>query len=129
MNRLRVLIVDDSLLMRNLIQRILEAAGFPAVDTRLARDGYEALDALRNSPVDLVISDVNMPGLDGEGLVARLAGDDRLRSIPVLVITGDSTVTRADRMLRMGARGLIVKPFQAEALKAEVERILEAPCA
>jgi two-component system chemotaxis response regulator CheY len=125
MNPLKVLIVDDSPLMCRLMQRILEAAGFAAVESTLARDGYEALAALRRGPVDLVITDVTMPRLDGEGLVACLARDDRLRSIPVLVVTADSTASRADRMLRMGARGLIVKPFLAEQLKAEVDRILQ----
>jgi two-component system chemotaxis response regulator CheY len=111
--------------MCRLMQRILEAAGFAAVESTLARDGYEALAALRGGPVDLVITDVTMPGLDGEGLVACLARDEHLRSIPVLVVTADGTASRAERMLRMGARGVIVKPFLAEELKAEVDRILQ----
>lgn len=125
MNRLKVLIVDDSVSMRNFVQRIVTAA-FADADTRLAGDGDEALETLRREPVDLVISDINMPGLDGEGLVAHLARDQRLASIPVLVMTSDSTATRAARVLSLGARGFIVKPFHAEDLKAEVERILEA---
>lgn len=125
MNRVSVMIVDDSVSIRSFIQRIL-AAAFEDVDTCVAADGYEALAALQRTPVDLVISDINMPGLDGEGLLAQLAGDERLRSIPVLVMTSDSTAARAARMLQMGAAGFLVKPFHAEDLKAEVERILEA---
>ena len=124
---LKILIVDDSLAMRHFVQRILAAAGFVGAETYFAGDGKAALEMLQQSLVDIVITDINMPGLDGEGLMACMAQEERLRSIPVLVMTSDSTASRAIRMLRLGARGYIVKPFHAEELKAEMDRVLEAP--
>ena len=123
---LKVLIVDDSMAMRHFVQRILAAAGFSGAETYFAEDGKTALEMLQECLVDIVITDINMPGLDGEGLMACMAQDEHLRAIPVLVMTSDSTATRAIRMLRLGARGYIVKPFHAEELKAEMDRILEA---
>jgi two-component system, chemotaxis family, chemotaxis protein CheY len=122
---LSVLIVDDSLMMRTFIQRILVAAGFEEGPRHQARNGNEALDVLHRCPVDLVISDINMPDLDGEGLVRSLAGDEALRRIPILMVSSDSTVTRAERLLALGAAGYLVKPFHPEELKTEIDRILE----
>ena len=122
---LSLLIVDDSMMMRTFIRRVLEAAGFGDAEQHTARDGNEALDVLRSHPVDLVISDINMPGLDGEGLLERLSADPRLCGIPVLMVSSDATQTRACRLLEKGARGYIVKPFHPEDLKAEMDRILE----
>jgi two-component system, chemotaxis family, chemotaxis protein CheY len=120
-----VLIVDDSPMMLKFIERILAAAGFAQARRFFARDGNEAFELLRGQAVDLVISDINMPGLDGEGLLRRVAADERLREIPVLMVSSDSTQSRVERLLGLGARGYITKPFHPEDLKAAMERILE----
>jgi two-component system chemotaxis response regulator CheY len=80
---------------------------------------------MRRHRVDLVLSDVNMPRLDGEGLLRQLAADSELCGVPVVIVTSDATNNRASRLLGMGARGYITKPFQPERLRAELERILE----
>jgi two-component system chemotaxis response regulator CheY len=110
--------------MQVVIRRILGISGFEMSECYLAGDGDEALAVLGRHRVDLIISDVNMPRLDGEGLLARLSSDEKLRSVPVVMVTSDATRTRATRLLRMGAKGYIVKPFQPEVLRAELERVM-----
>jgi two-component system chemotaxis response regulator CheY len=120
-----VLIVDDCRTMRLVIRRVLAMSGFELEECYFAHDGQEALALLRSHPVDLVISDVNMPHMDGEDLLTRLGSDETLRSIPVLIVSSDRTRNRSARMLEMGARGYLAKPFQPEELRAELDRILE----
>jgi two-component system, chemotaxis family, chemotaxis protein CheY len=121
-----VLIVDDCPAVRVVIRRILGISGFEMSECYLAGDGNEALAVLGRHRVDLVISDVNMPRLDGEGLLQRLVSDEKLCKVPVVMVTSDATESRAARLLGMGAKGYIVKPFQPEALRAELERVMGA---
>jgi two-component system, chemotaxis family, chemotaxis protein CheY len=120
-----VLIVDDCAAMRSVIRRILGLSGFEMTECYFAANGSEALSLLRRHRVDLVLSDVNMPVLDGEGFVRQLTADEQLRGVPVVMVTSDSTRSRADRLLAMGAKGYVVKPFQPEVLRAELERVME----
>jgi two-component system, chemotaxis family, chemotaxis protein CheY len=119
-----VLIVDDCPAMQVVIRRILGISGFEMSECYLAGDGDQALAVLARHRVDLIISDVNMPRLDGEGLLRHLAGDEKLRHVPVVMVTSDATKSRARRLLSMGAKGYIVKPFQPETLRAELERVV-----
>jgi len=125
----RVLIVDDSPAMRTFVRRVLEASGFELSVCFQASNGREALEVLRKEWVDVVLTDINMPEVDGEELIRRLAADDLLQTIPVVVISTDATRSRIDRLLALGARGYIAKPFRPEELRAELERTLGAPCA
>lgn len=122
-----VLIVDDCSAMRSVIRRILALSGFEVAECHFAGDGAEALDVLRRHQVDLVLSDVNMPRMDGEGLLRSLAADSELSSVPVVMVTSDATRDRESRLLGMGAKGYITKPFHPEKLRAELERVLEVP--
>jgi CheY-like chemotaxis protein len=122
---LTILIVDDSSAMQTVIRRMLSISGLEVGACYFARNGVEALAALGRNLVDLVISDINMQGLDGEGLLLRMMEDERLKGIPALIVSSDSTHERAARMLALGARGYLVKPFTPEALYEEVTRILE----
>ena len=120
-----VLIVDDSPVMRAFVGRVLQLSGM-AVKRRLeASNGQEALDVLRKEHVDLVLTDINMPGMDGEQFVRCLEQDEALRSIPVIVISTDGTENRMHRMLSLGARGYVTKPFLPETLRNELEHVLE----
>jgi two-component system chemotaxis response regulator CheY len=119
-----ILIVDDCAAMRRVIRRILDMSGFAVGECYEAGDGEQALSVLRQHRVELILSDVNMPRLDGEGLVKQLTGDETLRGIPVIMITSDATQARADRLLGMGAKGYLVKPFQPAVLRDELERVM-----
>jgi len=124
----RVLIADDSPVMRSFVRRVIELSGFELSDCFEAADGEEALSVLRAQWVDAILTDINMPVVDGEEFLRRLSADPMLRSIPVMVISTDATRNRIDRMMALGARGYVTKPFVPETLRAELERTLGVPC-
>ena len=121
---LSVMIVDDSPVMRNFIRRVLTLSGLPVGEVIEASDGRAALQAFEEHPVDLVLSDINMPGMNGEELLREMERDDDLSRVPVIVVSTDSSSHRVQMMLGYGARGYIQKPFHPETLRAEVERVL-----
>ncbi|MGA2136646.1 MAG: response regulator [Bryobacteraceae bacterium] len=120
----RVLIVDDSPVMRAFIRRILRLSGIEAAEFLEAGDGQEALQVLHREWVDVVLTDINMPNMDGEQLVRSLDADDVLKSVPVVVVSTDGTENRMQQMLSLGARGYVKKPFLPETLREEMERVL-----
>jgi len=122
----RVLIVDDSTVMRGFIRRIMLLSGLEASAFLEAGDGNEALNVLRREWVDVVLTDINMPGMDGEELLRSLGTDELLKSVPVVVVSTDGTEKRIGRMLALGARGYVKKPFLPETLREELERVLGA---
>jgi two-component system chemotaxis response regulator CheY len=119
-----LLIVDDSPAMRSFIRRVLDISGFTVGDCAEASNGEEALELLRRQWIDVILTDINMPRMDGEEFLRRLEQDESLRSIPVLVVSTDRTETRVHRMMEMGARGYVKKPFAAETLRDELEHVL-----
>jgi two-component system chemotaxis response regulator CheY len=119
------MIVDDSPAMRAFVRRILDMSGLEVGSCIEASDGQEALQLLRGSRVDVILSDINMPTMNGEQFVRSLQADPDLRSIPVVVISTDRSQTRVQQMLALGAHGYVAKPFLPEALRAELERVLE----
>jgi two-component system chemotaxis response regulator CheY len=120
-----VLIVDDSPAMRSFMRRVLDVSSFEVGSCAEAADGEEALEVLRSRWIDIVLTDINMPRMDGEQLLRRMDADEVLRAIPVLVISSDRTEIRVNQLLSMGARGYVKKPFTAETLRNELQRVLE----
>ena|SRR5579863_5498021 len=120
-----ILIVDDSSAMRSVIKRILAISGFEMDTCLQACDGEDALSTMRREPVDLVISDINMPRMDGEALLREMSEDPALSGIPVVIVSSDATESRASRLLDLGAKGYLVKPFQPEMLREKLEEVLE----
>ncbi|HEX4228742.1 MAG TPA: response regulator [Bryobacteraceae bacterium] len=121
----RVLIVDDSHAMRAFIRRTLEASGFEAGDYFEASDGIEALDLLDREWVDIILTDINMPRLNGEEFVRKLAANGLTKALPIIVVSTDATATRMDHLRELGVRGYLIKPFTPEALREQVEHALE----
>ncbi len=119
-----VLIVDDSPAMRTFVRRVLELSGVETGRCLQAGNGREALDLLRDEWVDVVLTDINMPTMNGEEFVRHLGEDEVLRSIPVLVVSTDRTDARVRRMLTLGAKGYVTKPFLPETLRQELEKVL-----
>ncbi|MBA3943896.1 MAG: response regulator [Herpetosiphonaceae bacterium] len=117
-----VLVVDDSLTTRALERSILEAAGY---ETAVASDGREALDILHRQPIDLVVSDVEMPGIDGFALTAAIRCDERLRLIPVVLMTSLEAREHQERGVRAGADAYLVKStFDQGQLLQTIGRLL-----
>jgi two-component system chemotaxis response regulator CheY len=123
---LNIMIVDDSRVMRVFLRKVVQLTSLPVGEFCEAADGEAALQALREHWIDLVLTDINMPRMNGEELVRRLESDSLLCNIPVIVVSTDSSCERIQHMLKLGARGYISKPFLPETLRDEVERILEA---
>ena len=119
----RLMIVDDSPVMRSFVRRTLMIAGLEMESCAEASNGAEALEKLEHGPVDLILTDINMPVLDGEGLLRALQVDAEFRKIPVVVVSTDSTEQRVDTLLGMGARGYVKKPFPPERLSQVLTEI------
>lgn len=116
-----VLAVDDSLTMRELLRAALRDAGYAVT---LASDGREALDRLAEAAPDLIVTDLNMPRLDGFGLIEAVRSGQKAARIPILVLTTETGQDLKDRARRIGATGWIGKPFDDAALVATIRRVL-----
>jgi two-component system, chemotaxis family, chemotaxis protein CheY len=117
-----IMAVDDSASMRQMVRATLQQAGYTVVE---AADGLEALEYARANPVDLVITDVNMPRMDGITLVSELRALPGYRLTPLLLLTIESGQERKLAGKRAGATGWIVKPFNADQLLATTARVLQ----
>jgi two-component system, chemotaxis family, chemotaxis protein CheY len=120
----RVLIVDDSPAMRSFVKRVLELSGFEMGACLEAGNGSEALDLLNQEWVDVILTDINMPVMNGEEFVRQVSQNDSLRNVPILVVSTDRTEDRIRQMITLGAKGYVKKPFQPEELREKLERIL-----
>ena len=116
----KILAVDDSKTMRDMIAFTLRGAGYEVVE---ADDGEDALSKLGGSGVNLVITDINMPRLDGIGLIKKLRSNPSHRSTPILVLTTESESTKKDEGREAGATGWIVKPFDPDQLLKVVQKV------
>jgi two-component system chemotaxis response regulator CheY len=115
-----ILAVDDSTSMRQMVRATLQSAGYGVVE---AADGQEALEYARDNPVDLVISDVNMPRMDGIRLVHELRALPAYRLTPMLLLTTESSQEKKQEGKRAGATGWIVKPFNPTQLIATLTKL------
>jgi len=121
---LNILVVDDSTAIRKILIRVLRQTALPIGEIFEARDGLEALDIVRNHPLNLVLSDINMPNLDGLGLLAELKGSDQWRTLPVVMITTEGGEEKVGLAIRLGSAAYIRKPFTAEQIQEKIGAIL-----
>ena len=119
-----VLIVDDSGTTRRVIEKTLKLSGLPLGEITHAENGREGLDQIREKWLDLVITDINMPVMNGVEMLEDLARDELLKSLPVLVISTEGGQARIDGLRALGVRGFLRKPFQPEQIKQMIEEIL-----
>jgi two-component system chemotaxis response regulator CheY len=123
---LRILVVEDSSSMRSFVRNALESdprspAGLEVVE---ASSGFEALRLLPRGPYDLVITDINMPDINGLELISFIRKSELHKNTKVLVISTQSSERDRARGLTLGANGYLIKPFSPEALQAEVQRFV-----
>jgi two-component system chemotaxis response regulator CheY len=120
----RVLIVDDSSVMRKIVGRSLRQAGLEMQEVLEASNGSEALTVVREKPLDLILSDINMPQMDGLEFVRQLRGIESAHDVPVVMITTEAGEAHVVQALSSGASGYIRKPFTPDQIKERVIPLL-----
>jgi len=126
MKKLNVLIVDDSSVMRKIVQRSLRLAGLDLENVLEADNGEQALAIVKENSVDMIFSDINMPKMDGLEFVRQLQNVDAAKGVPVVMITTEGSQSRVVEALSAGARGYIRKPFTPDQMKERIAPLLEA---
>jgi two-component system chemotaxis response regulator CheY len=122
-----ILIVDDSFPMRAVIKKVIKASGFAIGEFFEAGNGQEALNVLDEHWLDLVLTDYNMPDMNGLQLLKAMKHSDTLADIPVVIVTTDGSDRRVEEFLKQGAAAYIKKPFTPEQIKTHLNRIIGEP--
>jgi len=126
MSEVRTLIVDDSSVMRKIVERSLRQAGLDPLTVLEAGSGTEGLEILKGKQVDLILSDINMPSMDGLEFLRQLRAQNLAPGIPVVMITTESSEEHVRQAIAAGAQGYIRKPFTAEQVKERVLPLIHA---
>ncbi|MGB5672868.1 MAG: chemotaxis response regulator CheY [Sedimenticolaceae bacterium] len=124
---MKILVVDDFSTMRRIIRNLLRDLGFN--NTQEADDGVTALPMLQGGSFDLLITDWNMPGMRGIDLLKAVRSDDKLRGLPVLMVTAESKRDQIVEAAQAGVNGYVVKPFTVRTLEEKINRIFERAAA
>jgi len=124
MSSVRALIVDDSSVMRKIVERSLRQAGIEMSEVYQAGNGAEGMAVLQEHQVDLILCDINMPVMDGLEFIKQLPGIPNAKGVPVVMITTEGSEAHVVEALSCGARGYIRKPFTPEQVKEHVMPVL-----
>lgn len=124
MKKLKVLIVDDSSVMRKIVERALRQGGLDIAEVLEASNGAEALAEVEKGSLDIILSDINMPVMDGLEFLKNLAGIEAAKGVPVVMITTEGSEARVVEALSAGAKGYLRKPFTPEQVKERVVPLL-----
>jgi two-component system chemotaxis response regulator CheY len=117
---LNVLIVDDSAAIRKILVRVLSQTDLPIKQVHEANDGSEALKIVEANDVSLILSDINMPNVDGIELLTRLRASAKWKDLSVVMITTEGSQAKVMEAVQLGAKGYVRKPFTAEQIKEKV---------
>jgi two-component system, chemotaxis family, chemotaxis protein CheY len=120
-----VLVVDDSAAIRKIMQRVLRQTGLAIKAIHEAGDGQEALAVLSAEKINLVLTDINMPKMDGLQLLAAIKAEPGWRDLPVVMITTEGGEAKVSEAVRLGAAGYVRKPFTADQIKEKLALVLE----
>ena len=120
---LKILVVDDFSTMRRIVKNLLRDLGFNNVVE--ADDGNTALPMLKSGGIDFLVTDWNMPGMEGIDLVKAVRADDNMKSMPILMVTAEAKREQIVVAAQAGVNGYIVKPFTAATLKEKIDKIFE----
>lgn len=126
MTEISALIVDDSSVMRKIVERALRQAGVAFAKVFEASNGVEALDVLREHSVELILSDINMPNMDGLEFLRQMRAQHLALDVPVVMITTESSQEQVREAITAGACGYIRKPFTAEQVKDRIVPLLDS---
>jgi two-component system chemotaxis response regulator CheY len=119
-----VLIVDDSAAIRKILQRVLRQTDIPIGEVFEAGDGVEALRTLNDRHVNLILSDINMPNMDGLQLLAQLKQTEKWKSVPIVMVTTEGGQGKVIEAVQLGAAGYVRKPFTAEQIKEKLTGLI-----
>ena len=120
MDFINILIVDDSAAIRKVLIRVLRQTELPLGDIREASDGKEAIEKLEEGSAGLILSDINMPNMDGLQLLSRIRSEKRWKHIPVIMITTEGSKSSVLQAVELGAQGYVRKPFTVEQIKDKI---------
>src|SRR5579862_4904170 len=117
---LDVLIVDDSAAIRKILLRVLRQAEIPIGNVYEAGDGHEALQALQAQTIGLVLSDINMPNMDGLELLSHIKANELWKNLPIIMVTTEGSQSKVLQAVELGAAGYVRKPFTADQIKEKL---------
>lgn len=117
---MRILIVDDSSTMRRIISNVVQQIGISSDNIFQAEDGRKAIKVLENTPVDIILTDWNMPNMNGLEFVTFLRNNSNFKKTPIIMITTEGGKSEVITALKAGVNNYIVKPFPAETLKEKI---------
>ena len=117
---MNVLIVDDSAAIRKILQRVLRQANLPIAEYFEAGDGVEALEVLKLQEVGLVLSDINMPNMDGLQLLSQVRAMEKWKTVPFVMITTEGSHAKVLEAVQLGASGYVRKPFTPDQIKEKL---------
>ena len=126
MSEVRTLIVDDSSVMRKIVERALRQAGLDPLIVHEAGSGIDGIELLKVQSVDLILSDINMPSMDGLEFLRQIRAQNLAPGVPVVMITTESSEEHVKQAIMAGAQGYIRKPFTAEQVKERVLPLVNA---
>jgi two-component system chemotaxis response regulator CheY len=121
--KMRILIVDDHATMRKIVKNLLKQINFTNAEE--ADDGTTALEKLKKEDFDFVITDYNMPQMNGMALLKAIREDEKLKKLPVLMITAEASKENILHAAHLGVNDYVVKPFNAEILKSKIDKIFK----
>ena len=118
--KINVMLVDDSAAIRKILVRVLSQTDLPWGDIHEASDGQEALNTLQNFDASLILSDINMPNMDGLQFLTELRADAKWKQVPVIMISTEGNQAKVLEAMQLGANGYVRKPFTADQIKEKV---------
>jgi two-component system chemotaxis response regulator CheY len=121
--KMKVLVVDDFSTMRRIVKNLLNQIGFVSVDE--AEDGAQALGKLKGGDYGFIVSDWNMPNMDGLSMLKKIREDNELKEIPILMVTAEAEKDKVIKAIQAGVNNYIVKPFTGEIKKKKIDKIFD----
>ncbi len=121
--KMKILVVDDFSTMRRIIKNLLRQIGYASIEE--AEDGFQAYSKLKGGGFGFVVSDWNMPNMDGLELLKKIRSDEELKDLPVLMVTAEAEKEKVVTAIQAGVNNYVVKPFTGEVLKEKMDKIFE----
>lgn len=122
-HKMKILVVDDFSTMRRIVKNVLKQLGYENIEE--AEDGVQALSKLKAGKFDFMVTDWNMPNMEGIDLLKNLRADPELKNLPVLMVTAEAEKEKVVEAIKAGVNNYVVKPFTAEVLKEKMDKIFE----